>query len=292
MRKPVNSSSVDLSVSNLDPSADRNPGQILAIGGDPARTFRDRRARTRVRMALRAHIRGGVGTMEVFEETGKTVDVSRDGLLIETVRGGYWVDQPLLITCPYSTAPTAINEARRARVVRSVLLSNLRFAVAVKFDRNGPPDSVAYWTSSTASPVRVLGVESDRTISQVMTELLEQDGYHVAFVDCARKALDILRDEIPDVIVAEVEGGEICGHDLCAIVKKSERLRHVPVILLTGSGMPSDYASGHRLGAVICIKRPCEPVRLQRAIHLVAAPPGARSVYSSRFNVSGYVRTQ
>lgn len=230
--------------------------------------------------------------MEVFEDTGKTIDVSREGLLVETARNGYWVDQILQVTCPYSTAPTAINEARRARVVRIIPMPNFQFGVALRFDRWGGSEETEQWGLDEArSPVRVLGVESDCGMAKVMSDLLEHDGYQVAFVETARQALDVLRSEIPDVLVAEVEGGDICGHDLCAIVKKSERLRHIPVILMTESALPSDYASGHRLGAVMCVRRPCEPVRLQRAIHLVAAPPGHRSVYSSQFNMSGYLRT-
>ena len=266
-------------------------GRVIAIGGNPGDTFRDRRARARVKMAMRAHIRGGIGTIDAFEDTGKTVDVSRDGLLVETTRAGYWVDEPLLVTCPYSKMPTAINEARRARVVRSVLLPNFHFALALRFDRVKSNDGVAYWTSPAVSPVRVMGVDSDRGMGKVMCDLLEHDGYQAVFVETARQALDLLRTDVPDVLVAEVEGGDICGHDLCAIVKKCDRLRHIPVILMTESALPSDYASSHRLGAVMCMKRPCEPVRLQRAIHLVAPPPGVRSVYSSRFNVSGFVRT-
>ena len=264
---------------------------IRGNGNHPERP-RDRRARARVKVAMRAHLRGGIGTMEVFEDTGKTIDVSRHGLLIETARNGYWVDQTLLVTCPYATGPAAINEARRARVVRTILMPNLRFGVALKFDGETLSADRDPWVmTANHSPVRVLGVDSDRSVARLMRQLLEHDGYQVAFVENARQALDLLRSETPDVLVAEVEGGEICGHDLCAIVKKSERLRHVPVILTTESALPSDYASSHRLGAVMCVRRPCDPVRLQRAIHLVAAPPGHRSVYSSRFNVSGYVRT-
>lgn len=271
---------------------DGRESRIVAIPGSPAATFRDRRRRARVKTAMRVHLRGGLGTLEVFEDVGRTIDVSRDGLLIETPRGGYWIDQVLQVTCPYATTPTAINESRRARVVRSVLLPNLQFGVAVQFDRQVRVREEDPWRATPApAPVRVLGVESDRGMAKVMSELLESDGYHVVFVETARQALEVLRDETPDVLVAEVEGHDICGHDLCAIVKKNERLRHIPVILLTGSGMPSDYASSHRLGAVMCIKRPCAPVRLQRAIHLVAAPPGHRSIYSANFNVSSYVRT-
>lgn len=266
--------------------------RVVPITVNRELAIRDRRSRTRVKMTMRAHLRGGIGTLDVFEDVGTTIDVCRHGLLIETIRSGYWVDQPLLVTCPYSTGPTALNEARRAHVVRNILLPNQHFRVALQFDgKRTTSERSLEATNSAPSPVRVLGVESDRAIARAMRELLEQDGYQTAFVENARQALDLLRSELPDVIIAEVEGGDICGQDLCAIVKKSERLRHIPVILTTESALPSDYASSHRLGAVLCVRRPCDPVRLQHAIHLVAAPPGYRSRYSSGLDMSRYVRT-
>ena len=78
----------------------------------------------------------------------------------------------------------------------------------------------------------MLGVESDARMARAATALLTQDGYHVLFVSTTQQALDILKNETPNVIIAEAEGGEVSGHDLCAIVKTSERLQHVPVILI------------------------------------------------------------
>jgi DNA-binding response OmpR family regulator len=120
---------------------------------------------------------------------------------------------------------------------------------------------------------------------------LDQDGYQVVYVPTAEQALDILRSETPDVLIVEAGGGEISGQDLCAIVKKSDRLQHIPVILLTKSGLPSDYAAGYRLGAIMCMTKPCKPEQLQNAVLLVAAPPSQRTVYSGRFNIASYVRT-
>jgi DNA-binding response OmpR family regulator len=103
--------------------------------------------------------------------------------------------------------------------------------------------------------------------------------------------LDILKNETPNVIIAEAEGGEGSGHDLCAIVKTSERLQHVPVILMTQSALPSDYSAGRLLGAVVCMAKPCKPARLRQAVHLVAPPPSQQSVYSAAFNMGAFVRT-
>jgi CheY-like chemotaxis protein len=246
----------------------------------------------RAKVALPVHVRGGVGTLEGFEDFTRSLDMSRDGLLWSTSRGGYWVGQIVQVTCPYWKMPTAINRARRAKVIRIVLLPTLNSAVAVEFE---PPTGIGgngIWAATPyARQVRVLGVESDARNAETMRVRLEQDGYQVVYVSTAEQALDILRSETPDVLIAEAEGGEISGKDLCAIVKKSDRLQHVPVILTTKSGLPSDYAAAHLLGAILCIAKPCKPEQLQSAVHLVAAPPSQRTVYSGRFNIAAYVRT-
>ncbi|MGA8143651.1 MAG: response regulator [Candidatus Acidiferrales bacterium] len=243
-------------------------------------------------MGLQVRIEGGRGTLQAFEDIGTSIDVSRDGLLVSTSMSGYWVGQTLQVTCPYWCTPAAINTARPAKVIRTMLQPNFSHALALEYQGCAAVEGTGAWASTPfASHVRVLGVESDARMAQVMTVLLSQDGYHVLFVPAAQQALDILKNETPDVIIAESEGGEISGNDLCAIVKTCERLQHIPVILMTNSALPSDYSTGHRLGAMVCMMKPCKPARLQQAVHLVAPPPSQQSVYSAAFNMGSFVRT-
>ena len=253
---------------------------------------RDRRRHSRARIALGVHIRGGVGTLETFEDFAKSLDISRDGVLLSTARGGYWAGQALEVTCPFWSLPDGINASRKAKVLRSVLTPTFSYAVAVEFDRPYDESSSGVWAATPyPNQVRVLGVESDPRIAKAMKALLEQDGYHVLYVSTAAQALDLLRSETPHVLVAEVEGGEISGLDLCAIVKTTERLQHIPVILLTSGAMPSDYSAGHHLGAIVCMKKPCKAGQLRRVVHMIVAPPSEQTVYSGRFNMGPFVRT-
>ena len=71
------------------------------------------------------------------------------------------------------------------------------------------------------------------------------------------------------------------GHDLCLIIKRNDRLQHVPVILLTKSAQPADYSASHQLGAVVCMAKPFKPERLLHVVRLVAPPPAARSAYGA-----------
>src|SRR5580658_4523238 len=74
---------------------------------EPAKTGAERRKRKRAMFAVPVQIRGGVGTLEVFEDIVSSLDVSRDGLLLATSRGGYSVGQKLHVCCPYWAVPTS-----------------------------------------------------------------------------------------------------------------------------------------------------------------------------------------
>jgi len=56
---------------------------------------RDRRRRHRARVNLPVHIRGGMGSLDAFDDDGTTIDASLDGLLVATNRGGYRTGQLL-----------------------------------------------------------------------------------------------------------------------------------------------------------------------------------------------------
>src|SRR5271163_2111290 len=91
----------------------------------------ERRRRKRAKITAQVHMRG-VNTPEPFEEICKSVDVSRDGLLVTSARAGYWKGQRLDVTFPYSTAAAALNSSQLAEVVR-VVEQDGRYAVALQF---------------------------------------------------------------------------------------------------------------------------------------------------------------
>ena len=117
---------------------------------------------------------------------------------------------------------------------------------------------------------RVLCVEPNKEIARSVRELLTHDGYQVVMVATPDEALDVLRSETPHAVLAEAEGaagsGGPSGRELCTLIKRTHRLQHIPVILLTNSALPSDYSASRRAGAMLCVPMPCDPERLQRAV--------------------------
>ncbi|MGA7624750.1 MAG: response regulator [Candidatus Acidiferrales bacterium] len=263
----------------------------------------DRRRRKRAKITAQVHV-CGVNSPEPFEEVCKSIDVSRHGLLFTAARAGYWKGQRLEVTFPYSAGPAAFNSAQQAEIVRIVERDG-QHAIAVQFldskynpstaaskpDHYSPGPGVAPGPARAANQVIVLAVASDPKSSDLIRETLSSDGYTVIIVPTARKALDILRTSVPAVVMAEMEGDDIPGQDLCVIIKRDERLQRIPVILITNFDKPADNAATQQLGAMICLAKPLNPERLLQVVHLVVPPPARRSVYgASRYLDGGIER--
>jgi CheY-like chemotaxis protein len=100
------------------------------------------------------------------------------------------------------------------------------------------------------------------------------EGYKVIAVDNATDAREVLNMLTPALVIAEIEGEGLPGFDLCAHIKTTPRLKHIPVMLTTGSAYPSDYSNAHSLGAVVCMAKPYRQERLGHVVRLLVAPAG------------------
>jgi len=274
------------------PTADSKTNQekSKACGPDGV----ERRRRKRAKISALVHVRT-TNSPTPFEEVCKSVDVSRDGLLLLTSHTGYWKGQPLEVTFPYSTEPNALNQAQAAEIVRVVEQGSGQFGIGVQFvsakragQVSGSAADVGVASGEAAQKAAsvVLAVEPDKEMADAMRSLLQKDGYTVIIVQTGQAALDVLKTTAPVVFVSEVDTADLSGHDLCAIIKRNERLQHVPVILLTESGRPWDQAPSQETGVVVSMAKPFSPERLSNVIRLIAPPPSQRSVYGARLQPS------
>ncbi len=259
----------------------------------------ERRRRKRAKISAQVHV-SAVNAPQPFEEICKSVDVSRDGLLFITARAGYWKGQRLDVTFPYSTAAAALNQPQTAEVVRVEDRGNGQHGVGVQFllAKEVAVKGAEAVSGSTDGAVGaqakqqsiVLAVEADRRTADTMRNLLQNDGYTVVIVSTAQAALEVLRTTVPAVFLAEVEAEDMSGQDLCLIIKRNDRLRGVPVILLTRAAQPADYAASHSLGAVVCMAKPFKPEKLLHVVRLVAPPPQVKNVYGSKMQANAIER--
>lgn len=261
--------------------------------GRPAR--QERRHRRRVRISAPVRVRQvNVRHATEFDLT-MTADVSREGILFETSHASYQRGQEVAVVFPYrAMLPGEHVKEQRGQVVRVVRASENRFGVAVAFIAgeprlefvdsmgnplgNDPVHTPGYADTSfpTKTPHKqlLIHVDSDPSVRMMVRSEFELHGYTVESLGDPNQATAILRTKTPAAIVCESEafagalpgGGEMSGYDLCVIVRRSEKFGRVPVILTTRTGLPSDFATAHALGATVCVSKPYD---LKRILNLV-----------------------
>ena len=259
--------------------------KVPGHASETAQNETDRRRRRRAKISAQVHVKAP-DAERPFEEVCMSVDISRDGLLFTSESQNYKKGQILDVTFPYSAMAGAMNQGQPCEVVRIVSRPGGKYGIAVHFnsakaDTKGKKESSTPRAAAAESSV-VLAIEPDPRAAQSMRHMLEQDGYTVLVVPGAQAALEILRTTVPSVFIAEVEAEDMSGHDLCVIVKQNERLQKVPVILMTRSAQPADYATSHQLGAVVSMAKPFKPERLQQVVRMVAPPPALNKSQHSR----------
>ncbi len=106
---------------------------------------------------------------------------------------------------------------------------------------------------------RILVVEDDEDILELVTYNLVREGYQVNGVTNGEDALREAFDTPPDVIILDLMLPGIDGLEVCKSLKSDARTANVPVIMLTAKGEESDVVSGLELGADDYITKPFSP---------------------------------
>ncbi|MET7303931.1 response regulator transcription factor [Embleya sp. NPDC005575] len=121
--------------------------------------------------------------------------------------------------------------------------------------------------------MKVLVVDDDPTVAEVVVGYLERAGFGTAHAADGPTALELAFAEMPDLVVLDLMLPGMDGLDVC------RRLRErgpVPVVMLTALGDESDRVLGLEVGADDYVTKPFSPrelvLRVQSVLRRVAAP--------------------
>jgi PAS domain S-box-containing protein len=95
-------------------------------------------------------------------------------------------------------------------------------------------------TTSSSDRGRVLIVDDDPKILDLLVELLQLEGYEVAPATDGAEALDLALSFVPDVVVSDVVMPHVGGLELCRRLKEDQRTVHIPVLLISGIRKAND----------------------------------------------------
>jgi CheY-like chemotaxis protein len=138
-----------------------------------------------------------------------------------------------------------------------------------------PADEQRHWSSlgtpssDTVPPdgIEDLGlpglllVEDNLEMRAYLTQLL-RGRYRVTAVENGKRALEVARQERHDVILSDVMMPDLDGLSLVELVKSDEKLRHIPIVLLTARAGKDAAVSALEAGADDYIAKPFSPQEL------------------------------
>jgi DNA-binding response OmpR family regulator len=109
---------------------------------------------------------------------------------------------------------------------------------------------------------RVLVVEDDPDIAELVARYLEKAGYVTTRVASGRDALDAVRTRAPDLIVLDVMLPQLDGLEVCRLLRAAEATAAIPIIMLTARAEESERIVGLEMGADDYLPKPFSPNEL------------------------------
>ena len=115
----------------------------------------------------------------------------------------------------------------------------------------------------------ILAVDDEASNLQLLRQIL-QDHYRLLFAKDGARALDLARQEQPDLILLDVMMPGMSGYEVCAALKAHPGTAAIPVIFVTALTDTDDEVEGFEAGAVDYITKPVSPpiVRARVRTHL------------------------
>ena len=116
---------------------------------------------------------------------------------------------------------------------------------------------------------KVLIVDDDSDIRDVLKITLTQEGYDVIEAPDGQEGLKLAQTKNPDLVIVDFKMPKMDGKQVCHQLKKDILLSHMPIIMLTGKGEVADKVGGLNAGADDYIVKPFEPEELVARIRMI-----------------------
>ncbi|SDS15659.1 response regulator [Actinoplanes derwentensis] len=117
----------------------------------------------------------------------------------------------------------------------------------------------------------IVVAEDHDDIRYVLKRSLERAGHRVVAASDGAAALAAVKEHRPDLVVTDVDMPHMTGLDLCRAIRADDDLRHIPVVVASGSLMPGDGLA-EDAGASATLLKPFAPAQLLALITKLLPP--------------------
>ena len=113
---------------------------------------------------------------------------------------------------------------------------------------------------------RVLIIEDDRDIVELVRYNLTQEGFQVTAANDGASGLALVKKTPPDLLLLDLMLPKLSGLEICKAIRREQTLNRLPILMLTARGEESDRIIGLELGADDYVTKPFSPRELAARI--------------------------
>jgi len=159
----------------------------------------------------------------------------------------------------------------------------LDIGALVRAEWRGRPQPQVVVKEKTDKRTFAMVVDDSITVRRVTQRLLERNGMRVLTARDGMDAVALLQDNVPDIILLDIEMPRMDGYEVAAHVRNDPRLKNVPIIMITSRVGEKHRARAIELGVDDYLGKPYQEAQLLDAI----APLVERS-RAARLGDTGY----
>lgn len=117
--------------------------------------------------------------------------------------------------------------------------------------------------------VRILIVEDEAAMAELLRYNLEAENYEVSLAADGEEAMLLIDEKKPDLVLLDWMLPRLSGIEICRQLRRSQRHKNLPVIMITARGEESDRIRGLDIGADDYLTKPFSPAELMARIRAV-----------------------
>ncbi len=109
---------------------------------------------------------------------------------------------------------------------------------------------------------KVIVVDDEPFILMMIRDKLKKARIDVITLRESKNALDVIKQEMPSLIILDWMMPELSGIELCRMIKADPQTRDIPIFMLTAKGQDADEQQGLSCGVSRYITKPFSPKSL------------------------------
>lgn len=124
-------------------------------------------------------------------------------------------------------------------------------------------------------PGTIVIVEDEANIVELVKYNLDREGYRTLYANDGRKGLELIKQELPDLVILDLMLPELDGLSVCKQLRSDAQTKSIPIIILTAKSEEADRVLGLEMGADDYVTKPFSPRELVARVRAVLRRSGA-----------------